>query len=116
MEGATSSNSPTSLVNCSSDYAPGIMTLYLYDWLTYCHDVDLVSAIMTESMFYSSETLLNPDADYGEFSEDGGDGIYNSPGTVIQKFDINLTAMILISVLILLQLSGLMALALYASS
>lgn len=57
--------------------------------------------------------MLNPNLDASRFDIPS---VGSSPGMVIQKLDISLAGILVISVLILIQLIGLLALAVYPSS
>lgn len=100
-------------VDCEYGYAPGKETDFLYECLINFRDLDIANSALTMAMFFGSEAMLNPNLDPSRFDNRG---ISSYPGSVIQKSYMPPAAMIVISVLIVLQITGILALALYASS
>jgi len=93
-------------VDCQSHYVPGLLVEYLYTWLINFRKLDNVKYALDLAMFSSNKAMLNLNKDAD---------VFMSPGMVIQVFHILPIAMIITSVLIALQLFGLIILALYAS-
>ena len=104
---------PTSpLENCQDlDYRPGILARILYDWLVNFRNLDSMIAALSLTMSFSDKAILNQDV-----TESIGNDIYNPLGYGIMKPSMSRAAMIVLSVLILIQLLGLWLMALYAHS
>lgn len=102
----------TSLVDCQSlGYWPGKLAEILYDWLINFRDLDSITTALSLTISLSEKAIINQD-----LTEFIGNDIYNPLGYGIMKPSMSKVAMILLSILILIQLLGLCFLALYAHS
>ena len=89
---------------------------YLHKWLQAFSDPDTLTAALTITNLYISQAMLDPSSKYSpQNATPNSATIFSSRGLEIQKLQIALPAMVLISVLMLIQLVGLWALAIYAS-
>lgn len=95
----------------SLDYQPGMLAISLYDWLINFRNLDSITAALSLTISLSDKAILNQDV-----TEFIGNDIYNPLGYGIMKPSMPRAAMIVLSVLILIQLLGLWFLALYAHS
>lgn len=93
------------------DYSPGTLTEILYDWLMNFRNLDSITTALSLTMSLSEKAIVNQD-----LTEFIGNDIYNPLGYGIMKPSMSKAAMILLSILILIQLLGLCFLALYAHS
>ena len=107
-------NEQSPRVDCQSQYVPGLLVEYLYTWLINFRRLDLVEEAVGFLMFLSNAAMLNPNL--GSNVNDHTKSITAGRGMVIQKLHIRPIIMTCISILITLQLIGLMTLALYAST
>ena len=98
------------------------LSAYLNKWLQAFSNPDILTAALTITNFYISQAMLDPsssasttiDSSYQNTTPNSAT-IFASPGLEIQKMHIPLPAMVLVSVLMLIQLVGLWGLAVYAS-
>lgn len=95
------------------------LSAYLSKWLQALSNPDILTAALTITNFYISKAMLDPsssaDSSYRNATPNSATTIFASPGMKIQKLQIPFAAMVVISVLILIQLGGLWGLAVYAS-
>ena len=94
-----------------SDYWPGKLAETMYDWLINFRDLDSITTALSLTMSLSDKAIINQD-----LTEFIGNDIYNPLGYSIMKPSMSKAAMILLSILILIQLLGLCSLAFYAHS
>ena len=83
----------------------------MYDWLINFRDLDSITIALSLTMSLSDKAIINQD-----LTEFIGNDIYNPLGYSIMKPSKSKAAMILLSILILIQLLGLCFLAFYAHS
>ena len=111
----------------------GTLAYYLYMWLQRFNNWNSTMAALTLTNFYSARAILDPsradelpiddslDQFTSEIDHDNPNAlpialpIYSSPGLRIQKLHIPFHAIVIISLLILAQITGLLALAVYTS-
>ncbi|KAM0795838.1 hypothetical protein BDR22DRAFT_966651 [Usnea florida] len=102
----------SSFIGCQSSlYRPGKLAEIMYDWLINFRDLDSITTALSLTMSLSDKAMMNQD-----LTEFIGNDIYNPPGYGIMKPSMSKAAMILLSILILIQLLGLCFLAHYAHS
>ena len=98
----------------------GTLAYFLYMWLQKFNNWNSTMAALTFTNFYSARAILDPSRgehllgtfdNYTQFALP----IYSSPGLRIQKLHIPFSAIVIISVLMLLQIAGLLALGVYTS-
>ena len=100
----------SSFLDCQySDYRPGKLTEIMYDWLINFRDLDSITTALSLTISLSDKAIINQD-----LTEFIGNDIYNPLGYGIMKSSMSKAAMILLSILILIQLLGLCFLAFYA--
>lgn len=87
----------------------GTLAFYLFLFLQKFNNLDSTIAALTLTNFYTSEAMLDPGPTAVRQT------VYASPGLPTQKVHVPLAGLVIISVLIILQLTGLFSLALYAS-
>lgn len=113
---------PANPITDPKDQHPtGTLASYLFLFLQRFNNLNSTNAALTLTNFYSSLAMLDTskalDATYFEPSfGQVAEVIYASPGLNIQKLHAPLAGLIIISVLIIFQLTGLFLLAVYASS
>ena len=102
----------SSFIGCQSSlYRPGKLAEIMYDWLINFRDLDSITTALSLIISLSDMAMMNQD-----LTEFIGNDIYNPPGYSIMKPSMSKAAMILLSILILIQLLGLCFLAYYAHS
>ena len=88
------------------------LSAYLSSWLQALANPNTLTSALTINNLYLSKAMLHPSS----HSTTGNNAtIFTSPGLEIQKVHIPFAVMVIISVLMLVQLGGLWALAVYAS-
>lgn len=114
------------LSNSTSD--SGTLAYFLYVWLQRFNNWNSTMAALTFTNFYSAKAILDPSRameldPYTAFETIRSIAtnkplaltIYSSPGLRIQKLHISSSAIVIISLLILLHIAGLLALGVYTS-
>lgn len=103
------------LSSCTSDSEQmlGIFAGELQSWLEDFSSTMNTNAIFTMATYASAQAMLNPD---GYPDSDFQRPIHTSPGFQTEKLHVAPAAMVAISLLIAVQLSGLLCLAIYARS
>ena len=95
--------------NTDHKHPDGTPAFYLFLVLQKFNNLNSTNAALTLTNYYSSRAILDPSMNSDRFTA------YTSPVLGIQKVHVPLAGLISISILILLQLTGLFSLALYAS-
>ena len=125
--GTTEDNYPEDYGLSNATASSGTLAYFLYMWLQRFNNWNSTMAALTITNFYSARAILDPsrarELPYSAFDPMEARAretpfalpIYSSPGLRSQKLHISFTAIIIISLLILLQLAGLLALGVYTS-
>ena len=118
---ATTLNISTALPS-TSPCGDATLSSYLSHWLQAFSNPDTLTAALTIADIYTSRAMLAPSSSASTAANSSYQSttpnsakIFASPGLQIQKVQIPFPAMVLISVLMLIQLVGLWGLAVYAS-
>ena len=101
---------------------PAVLSNHLHNLLQAFSNPDTLTAVLSITNLYISQAMLDPSSpastttnSSSQIAAPSSATIFASRGLEIQKLHIPLSAMVLISVLMLIQLVGLWALAIYAS-